>query len=287
MIDRLLALHDGVITATQAHDAGMSQDAIDRRVRAGHWRRVTRGVYVACDRPWTDAARVRCAAYWAGDGAVVTSVSAAYWHGLVSVAPRIVDVTVPRGGRSRAPSGVRVRRRNLDPADVVAIRGIRVTASGLTVLEASEELGMGIIDVALRGRMSPSVLRRAHDRNPRRRGAPAAEKLLVAAEGGARSEAERLFLAVMRNGRITGFLVNFPWRGYVLDFVFLDERVCIEIDGWAFHSDPTAFHRDRTRQNVVVQEWTVLRYTWRDLTQRPDEVIAEVRATLRRCAEPR
>ncbi|WP_308115763.1 hypothetical protein [Rhodococcus sp. BP-241] len=51
----------------------------------------------------------------------------------------------------------------------------------------------------------------------------------------------------------------------------------MEIDGWAFHSDSAAFHRDRIRQNVLSREWTVLRYTWRDLVERPDEVAAEVR----------
>jgi very-short-patch-repair endonuclease len=41
------------------------------------------------------------------------------------------------------------------------------------------------------------------------------------------------------------------------------------------------FRRDRQRQNaVVLAGWTVLRFTWHDLTQRPNEVIAEIRLAL-------
>ena len=58
-------------------------------------------------------------------------------------------------------------------------------------------------------------------------------------------------------------------------------RLVIEVDGWAFHTDPARFQRDRTRQNrLVAAGWTVLRFTWADLHHRPDKVIREVRAAL-------
>jgi very-short-patch-repair endonuclease len=50
------------------------------------------------------------------------------------------------------------------------------------------------------------------------------------------------------------------------------------VDGWAWHHDAEAFRRDRQRQNVLVLAgWTVLRFTWSDLTHRPDRVIHDVR----------
>jgi very-short-patch-repair endonuclease len=55
------------------------------------------------------------------------------------------------------------------------------------------------------------------------------------------------------------------------------------VDGWAWHVDVERFGRDRRKQNALeVAGWTVLRFTWHDLTQRPEAVIAEIRAVMAR-----
>jgi very-short-patch-repair endonuclease len=55
----------------------------------------------------------------------------------------------------------------------------------------------------------------------------------------------------------------------------------IEVDGRAHHTTPDRFERDRERQNALVAAgWTVLRFTWRDLTTRPSAVVATVRRML-------
>ncbi len=65
------------------------------------------------------------------------------------------------------------------------------------------------------------------------------------------------------------------------DVVFEAHRVVIEIDGRAYHVTADRFERDRERQNrLVAAGWTVLRFTWRDLTERPRYVIDTVRAIL-------
>lgn len=66
---------------------------------------------------------------------------------------------------------------------------------------------------------------------------------------------------------------------------FDDARLIVEIDGFAFHSAGADFQRDRTRQNALVAAgWTVLRFTWADLTERPDHVVAVIRHALRAAA---
>lgn len=63
----------------------------------------------------------------------------------------------------------------------------------------------------------------------------------------------------------------------------LQEQVAIEIDGWAFRSDQPAFQNDRKRQNwLALHGWQVLRFTWLDITQHPERVLAEIRAAIRR-----
>ncbi|MBY4127074.1 type IV toxin-antitoxin system AbiEi family antitoxin domain-containing protein [Rhodococcus fascians] len=287
MLELWLAQHDGVITRAQAGACGLSGDAVDRLVRSGKWTAIHRGVYFAADRPFTAEARVRCAVWGAGDRAVLSGEAAAFWHRVVSEIPGVIEATVPRTGRSRAVGG-RLRRRDVHSTDVVVRRGVRVTSLELSVLEAS--IGKAhIMDRALQRHTNLDGLRRAHARNPGRTGAPKAARLLTAAEGGARSEGERLLVRELRLRKITGWAVNHRWGGYELDIAFIAEMVAVEIDGWAFHSDHDALQRDRVRQNAISRDWTVLRYTWADLTERMDRVIAEILAALSRirCSQPR
>ncbi len=58
--------------------------------------------------------------------------------------------------------------------------------------------------------------------------------------------------------------------------------MAIEIDGRLHHSSASAFESDRYRQNdVVLDGWRVLRFTWHMLVNRPEYVIRCVRAILR------
>lgn len=52
-----------------------------------------------------------------------------------------VEVTVPQARARRCPPEVVLRRRNLDPVDLVVVRGLPVTALPLTVLDAAAALG--------------------------------------------------------------------------------------------------------------------------------------------------
>ena len=283
MLNEYLRLHDGVITHAQACECGLSQDAIDRLVKSGHWQRNSRGVYFATDRPFTDAARMRTAVWSYGDGATASGLAAAWWHSMTRFAPDMIEVTVRRDARLKRRAMTRLRRRDLGPKDVVERRGLRVTEPALTVVEASVRRGGGaeLMDRALQGDLELTQLWRAHLRNKGRHGSPPARRLLQAASDGARSEAERLIIRLLRAAEISGWKAGYPVCGYVVDIAFPNQRVAIEVDGWAFHSDQKTFQRDRTRQNAIsLNGWRVLRFTWLDLTEYPQRVIAEIAAAL-------
>ncbi|MGO4446380.1 DUF559 domain-containing protein [Mycobacterium sp. 2YAF39] len=280
MVDDYLRQHDGVITLEQARQAGLSRHAVDRRVRNGHWRRCSRGVYFADDRPFTDAARVRAAVWGYGPEASASGLAAAWWHSLTKFPPEIVEVTVPRTSHHPHRDGVRTRRRDLARSDVVERNGMRVTELGLTVVEAAVRTrgGAVLMDSALQRHVDLRDLWRAHLRNTGRHGSPAARRLLQAASGGARSEAERLLVKLLRQAGIEGWRANYPVSGYQVDVGFPNVRVAIEVDGLAFHSDADAFVADRQRQNIItLHGWKVLRFTWIDLTQYPHRVVAEIK----------
>jgi very-short-patch-repair endonuclease len=283
MLDDLLRRHDGVLTLAQANAAGLSQDAINRRLRSRHWLRCAPGVYFVDDRPFTDAARIRAAVWGLGPEAVASGLTAAWWHAITQFAPTLIEVTVPRGARRARRDAVRIRRRDLQPVDVVQRKNLRVTALALTVVEAATRHGGGpkLLDQALQRHTQLPTLWSAHLRNKGRHGAPAARRLLRAADDGARSEAERLLTRLMRAENITGWKANQRVAGYEVDVLFRESKVVVEIDGFAFHSDPEAFQRDRTKQNAIaLTGHQVLRFTWLDLTEYPDRVAIAIRRAI-------
>lgn len=283
MLAEYLRRHDGVITLAQARDAGLSTRAIQRRVESGRWRRCARGVYFVDDRPFTDAARIRATVWGYGRHATASGLTAGWWHHLTRFAPERIEVTVPRDSHGRRHDRSRLRRRNLDPCDVVEVNGLRVTALPLTVVEAAVQFGGGakLMDSALQRHVDLLSLWRTHLRNKGRTGAPRARRLLQAADDGARSEAERRLLRILRDARITGWKANYRVGGYRVDVGFPVQKVAIEVDGFAFHSGAEEFQVDRTRQNdIVMMRWTVLRFTWLDLIEYPERVLAVIRAAI-------
>lgn len=242
-------------------------------------------MYFVADRKFTDAARVRSAVLTYGADACGSGLAAAWWHGLTRYTPDIVEVTVPRGNRLQHRRGTKLRRRDLDRHDIVERNGLQVTALPLTVIEAAVRRGGGpkLMDAALQRHVELTQLWRAHLRNKGRHGSPAARRLLQAARDGARSEAERLVVRLLKDAGFTGWKTNYPVAGYKVDVGFVREHVAIEVDGWAFHTDADAFQIDRKRQNaILLSGWTVLRFTWLDLTEFPQRVIAEIAAAVGR-----
>ncbi|MDT5064391.1 MAG: hypothetical protein QOK02_546 [Mycobacterium sp.] len=137
------------------------------------------------------------------------------------------------------------------------------------------------MDSALQRDAELRVLWRAHLRNTGRHGSPAARRLLQVAGDGARSAAERLFIRLLKEAGITGWKTNYPVAGYKVDVAFPGADLVCEVDGLAFHSSSDDFHNDRVRQNAIaIAGWQVLRFTWLDLTEYPQRVIAIVRHSI-------
>jgi hypothetical protein len=273
--------------------------------------RVAPRVFLAPGHPWTDRARIRSAGLWAGERAAVSGPAAAWWYGMLARAPDEIEVTVPRGLGLRSHPDVRVRRRDLAAADLLGRDGIWLTDIPLTTPETAIAItdGSALLDRALQKHVRFEQVYRAYCRNLGPAGSAAIGQLLVAAADRADSAAERLMVRILRGAGVTGWTLGHrfgpwmihtgdgsrrsrrggletgdgsrrSWRGGI-DKAFPASMVAIEVDGWAWHVDVERFRADRHKSNAPANAgWHLLRFTWHDLTNRPDYVLGEIRAAL-------
>lgn len=278
-LHQLLARQDGVISIAQAVGCGLSRSAVQRRVTSGEWSRVAVGIFVAASHLRGPRSRARVAVLAVGDRAVLAGSAAAWWLHLTDAFPAHITVAANAKGRhARIPAGVRVTHQRIAAHDIVEHERLRVTGVSLTALDAAAECGVRVLDNAvLRGRVTLGDLVQTHRRYAGRRGWTSTGEMLRAMVTGARSEAERILVGIAREAGVVGWRANHPACGYLIDLAYPAERVAIEVDGFAFHVDVGAFQHDRTKQNALVAAgWTILRFTWSDLTERRSTVMAQI-----------
>jgi very-short-patch-repair endonuclease len=212
---------------------------------------------------------------------------------MIEEPPKVVQIAIPRQRRLTSPPGARIRRVELVNGDLTRRYGLPVTGrvrSGLDLLTdldiveatrfADRAVSQGWLTIAdLRHRLAAPLPGNVRIR-----------RVLRTLTDGAEAESERRLHRLLRTHGITGWTVNYPVvvRGALvarLDVAFIAQRIAIEVDGFAYHADRSRFQRDRTRQNALVNlGWTVLRFTWQDITTRADLLIATVRSALSRAA---
>lgn len=225
--------------------------------------------------------------------AVLSHQSAALLWGIDLPHGRDVHVTVADRRRTAWPVGVRLHRVALEPAEVVEFQGLPITSRRRTVLDCLAVLradpARTLFDRALQKHwIAVEDVRRRLIGGRGMWGNQQIRRLLAEATLGD-SEAERVLHAILREAGITGWSANapvlLPSGVQEVDVVFRSSRLVIEVDGWAHHHNVDRFERDRRRQNELIGAgWNVLRFTWRDLIERPDSVIAAVRLGLARMA---
>jgi hypothetical protein len=224
--------------------------------------------------------------------------AAALW-GIHDSAGARADITLPGRG-ARARGGIEVHTSlTLTDADKASHDGIPCTSPARTLVD----LG----DVADRRTLQRAVdqaevlrlfdLRAVEDalgRAGRRRGVGVLGAVLADYTGPAltRQELEERFLGFCRAASLPEPEVN-AWISledgvaYKADFLWREAGLVAETDGYRFHSGRRAFEHDRMRdQRLTLAGFTVVRLTWRQLTQEPDRVLATVKDLLARLARP-
>ena len=90
-----------------------------------------------------------------------------------------------------------------------------------------------------------------------------------------------MFLRLCDDAAIRRPAVNVGVEGYEVDCYWPAERLVVELDGFAHHSDLASFRADRKRDAALqLAGLRVLRFTFDRLAGEPDAVIAEMRRGL-------
>ena len=93
--------------------------------------------------------------------------------------------------------------------------------------------------------------------------------------GDTRLELERLFFELCRRYRLPLPSCNVLVEGYLVDALWPEQRLIVELDSWRFHSGRSAFEADRERDAALqAAGYRVVRVTWRRLEREPERVAA-------------
>jgi very-short-patch-repair endonuclease len=273
---------DGVISRRQLLASGASIPRVRHLLARGSIVRLSYGVYLSGGAPLTFRARL-WAAVIATDG-LLTGWTAGFLWGLIDEPGHRIDVLTRHDRRVVPPRDVRLRRwrDHQPPGDTRS--GLPTTRRSWTVATLLGQLAPAaatrLADRALqRGWLTREELVERLRRYPNRPGNNQLRRLLALTSDGAAAESERRLHRLLRRAGITDWVANCPvWIGgeltAVVDIAIKAHRIAIEIDGMAYHVDVDRFRGDRSRQNALVMAgWTVLRFTWADLTDRPGYVV--------------
>jgi very-short-patch-repair endonuclease len=265
------------VTWEELRRLGLSDGAIERRVRRGTLWPKHPGVYAVGRPDLSDAGRAHAALLSAGVRGGLSHGSAVWGFGL-STAPDPHHVTLVRGSTKQL-EGLRVHRvRNEVP--FIVRNGLRMTTIERTLLDIAQTepftvlqrtlneadyrrlVTVGSLDAFLadvRGHRGIGALRRAMlDQAP------------------TRSHLEDRFYKLIREAGMPRPLVNHKVEGYECDFVWPQLRLIVETDGWTAHGTPRQKRRDRRKEARLQRAgWRVGRVLRRDL-ERPLELVVRL-----------
>jgi len=179
----LIAAQDQVVARRQALAAGLTDRAIEHRLRTKQWQILLPGIYLC--HPGEPARRQRLVAalLYCGPASAIDAADACRFHGLkgVSVDDRTVQVVVPADSSARSTAWVVVRRaRHFDTVHTQRLRYADPATAVIAVARQAQtsRRALAVISEAVQRRIaSPDALLKAHLLGPRKNGVMTDEAL--------------------------------------------------------------------------------------------------------------
>jgi len=294
-LTQIAVAQHGLVTADQARAAGLTRQQIRWLTRSGAWKAIRPKVYALVGVPPTWVQAVAAAVLAVGPEAWASHATAAALWAMPRIEPYAIEVVTPLGRRVGLPGVTGHRSSALFTKDLSAHRRVPVTTPERTLVDLSarmapDQLGT-ILDDGLRRRLirldrvgaCVGRLACAPGRSPATVHALLAERLPGYDPGDSDLETQVLRILVTAGlpPPVQQHRVRLGNRSVKIDLAYPELLVAIELDGWEFHGNRTAFDQDRARANLLVAAgWTLLRFTSRS----PAEEIVSCVLAARRAA---
>jgi very-short-patch-repair endonuclease len=264
-IAQLAGRQHGVVSLAQLTAAGLHRSAVVRRSRNGLLYRIHRGVYAVGHAGLSNEGRWMAAVLAFRERAVLSHLSAAALWTIAPV-PSIIEVTVPSDAGREPRDGIKIHRSlTLLPSQITRRVGIPVTKPARTLEDLRRTIPPDQFAAALR---RAEFLR-----------LPIGDQLEL---DHTRSELESRFLALCRRHHLPNPEVNVRVGPFLVDFLWRDRRLAVEVDGFETHGTRSAFEADRARDTQLkLLGHDVVRFTWRQIVGNPSAVGSTLRALLR------
>ncbi len=293
-LHEVAAAQGGVLLTSQAIACGLRPSGAAGALRRAGWTRLLNGAWAQPGRRAGLRLRLRAVQLrhpnWVGSHG-----SAAAAHGIpVPRSDDTVELTDPRcRGQSRAP-GVIVHAIRLDEHEVTVVDGVRITTPLRTVCDLLMALPThdAVIaadyvlakDLASRQQIAQAI---GPGGGSRRRNSRAARRALALTDPASGSPAEtmaRLHLhaaGLFPEAQVEVETVNGRWLR--VDFLFREEGLALEVEGFTWHGTRSAHQNDIHRFNELAgcrEVRRILRFSSDDVFFHPRLVIRTIQETL-------
>ena len=298
------AVSKNIVATTATWRAqGVSKEQLRSLERSGHLVRMRRGVYASRSAVrWADgdqrrahALRVFAARATVGRWGIASFHSAAVLHGLdlLKMPPEgRVTLTVPPSRRwERAqPAGIVCRASDLPAEHVTRLYNLPVTTLARTVVDLARTLpfmdGVVLADSALNQAQTTKpellqVLKKCAGWPGARQARRTIDFADERAESPLESAARVVFAAAGLDPPELQATIDGPNFAYRVDFLWRDQKVIAEADGLIKYNDRKDLLDERERDHLLREAgYTVVHFTWRELFQTPEVVLARIRKAL-------
>jgi very-short-patch-repair endonuclease len=220
---------------------------------------------------------------YAGEGAVLSHGTALWWYGILDHKPFTIDVSTPERRRSR--KGIKLHARRVLEREWH--NGLPVTSVAQALLDFAATAPFHRVRYAVAQAEYHELLELTEVTAVLGRGRPGSARLRRAVESHlpqlarTRSELERRFLPLLERAGLSIPEINVTINGVLVDAVWRDARVVVQLDGQRGHRTRAQIEKDR-RDDLRVRAagYVVLRYTWEQVTEEPEPVLVDLRLAL-------
>ncbi|MFV0405968.1 MAG: DUF559 domain-containing protein [Propioniciclava sp.] len=295
LIARLVARQHGVLAHWQLRAYGVSRGSIRARLVSGRIVPVHHGVYAISPSQLSAKGRWMAAVLAVGPGAVLSHWSAAGLWQLER--PKSVTEVVKKNGMSRRIMPINRygevvvhSTRRLRPHEVITVGRIPVTSVERTTIDLAAAMTRRELDgfLAEADRHNLLHLNRLEEEIARwrgRKGIGLLRRVLSEWHPATDEEMslfERQFVEAIVAAGAPRPQVNPLVGKHLIDCLWEELKVMIELDGHSYHRDPATQTKDAQRDRKhTLMGYQISRFTWQEFKQDRDLVIEQAIALLR------